>query len=354
MNLFAVRRKFLSYLPGQPRLFGQVAVRRIILAHGETTLCPPAIQLPNDMDGVTAVMEDTTPELERKRIAGGQYQHEPTVALEFTGVRLHLGSIYRGSVSHRLVARHRLPARSAPAISIGEAAIASTYYGSIYFAHLLTDDLTLHLAAETLAPPVTVERRTYGHEPGYIDLLSIKRTLMRSARFRRLYLLEDHGQNRYKRERYNKLRSRLRASAGPAFQTDHIVMIRRGTSGVARKLVNETQVEQFLVARGAIIIEPESLTPTEIARKLLGSRIVVGVEGSHLAHGFMAMAERSCMLTLQPPYRFNSLFKDYTDCLSMRYASLTGQEVEGGFTIDLNRLARILDLIEDTLSHPVI
>jgi hypothetical protein len=94
MNLFAVRRKFLSYLPGQPRLFGQVAVRRIILAYGETTLCPPAIQLPNDMDGVTAVMEDTTPELERKRIAGGQYQHEPTVALEFTGVRLHLGSIY--------------------------------------------------------------------------------------------------------------------------------------------------------------------------------------------------------------------------------------------------------------------
>lgn len=76
------------------------------------------------------------------------------------------------------------------------------------------------------------------------------------------------------------------------------------------------------------------------------AKLVVGVEGSHLIHAMVTIAEGGTLLVLQPPNRFNNPLKDYTDCLGMNYAFLTGHAVEDGFEVDLDQLARLLEQID--------
>ena len=74
-------------------------------------------------------------------------------------------------------------------------------------------------------------------------------------------------------------------------------------------------------------------------------QVVVGVEGSHLLHGLWTIAERGAMLVLQPPFRFNNVGKNYTDCLGQRYAFVIGHPQEGGFVIQLDEFKTVLDMV---------
>jgi len=48
---------------------------------------------------------------------------------------------------------------------------------------------------------------------------------------------------------------------------------------------------------------------------------------------------------LQPPDRFNNVFKDYTDCLGLNYSFVVGHPVAGGFEIRIEDLVRTLDIV---------
>ena len=54
------------------------------------------------------------------------------------------------------------------------------------------------------------------------------------------------------------------------------------------------------------------------------------------------MADQGGILTLQPPYRFNNIYKEYADCLEMKYGFIVGEQVEDGFQINLDRLDQLL------------
>ena len=119
-------------------------------------------------------------------------------------------------------------------------------------------------------------------------------------------------------------------------------------SGDRRLLVNEHEMADVLGRRGFNILDPERLSVAEIMGSALGAEIVCGVEGSHLVHGLFSMADSAAMLVIQPPHRFNNLFKDYTDCLGMRYAFVVAEPQDDGFAVDVDRLGRTLDLIENS------
>lgn len=76
------------------------------------------------------------------------------------------------------------------------------------------------------------------------------------------------------------------------------------------------------------------------------ANMVVGVEGSHLAHGILGAAPGGSMLVLQPPFRFNNAFKERCDLLEITYAFIVGNAVPGGFTVDLNALAKLIDRVQ--------
>jgi hypothetical protein len=339
----------LRAFPGARRELIDTSEKRWELCAAESRRAPAASCLDGDLERVTGVMEDTTMDRELARVRGGVAEHAATIAYRIRDVEVYDGSLYRGAARQRLLRdadAERDEAKVQPAGSgeIEEGAMACTLYGSFYFGHWMTDDLTLHLAAESVGKPLTVARNRYGHEPGYCDLFGIRPSFVTRTRCASLVIFQDFGQNTYKRQRYALLRSRLRSAV--AGTGNARAFIRRGSSGASRSLVNAEQLEAFLAARGFAIVDPERLTPREIAAQLQDAKLVVGVEGSHLMHGVFSMAENGTLCVLQPPYRFNNWSKDMCDCLEMGYAFTTGKTVDGGFIVEQERLERLLEKIE--------
>jgi hypothetical protein len=270
---------------------------------------PAAIYLKNDLDKVTAVTEDTNWEKEMQRIKGGDIEHAATVAYCIPHCDLLDGSIYKGAV--RLPMTKQPPPFLSSKIeeSFDAGVLAATFYGSFYFGHWLTDDLTLYLAAEPLGKPVKPTRKAYGHEPEYLSLFNIQYHNITRAHFDNLTILDDFGQNSYKLKRYQELRSRLQKKANP-INADGRVLIRRGQQGAARVLTNAAEIERTLQDQGFKVVDPEQSTVSELLSVISGARLVVGVEGSHMCHCIYTMAQNGGLCLLQSPFRFNKCIEE--------------------------------------------
>lgn len=339
--------RVLRLLKGR-RTYQETADQQWVLHPRETSLTRRAIYRSEDLDRVTAVHPETTYQHELGRIRGGRVEHMATTVYRLRQAHFLHGYIYHGAMRHCLVTtkEHLFPSLTTEQIE--RAALACTFVGLRYFGHFMTDDLTLALAAESLAQPITVPQPLTAHQIEYRNLFGIHPLPVAQAQCQELLLIEDVGQNRFKRKRYEVMRSRLQqfssaTSSGSSSATSRGVMFLRGASGVRRLLVNESEVAAFLKQQGFAVLDAETLSVAEIVRQTLGAKIVVGVEGSQLVHGLFAMAEGGTMLTLQPPDRFNNVHKDYTDCLDMNYAFVVGNPEPNGFSINIEDLAKTLD-----------
>lgn len=161
-----------------------------------------------------------------------------------------------------------------------------------------------------------------------------------------MLVLKDYGQNSFKRRRYQELRERLRRRFPD--NGSSLIYIRRGTLGARhpRALINGAEVEHFLASLGFRIVDPDVLPGEDIVRQIIGAKIVIGTEGSHLGHAAYAMGEDSVLCVLQPPNRFNNVYKDFTDCLGHRYAFVVGALAVGGFVVEVDEIQRVLAAIE--------
>lgn len=344
IDLTLLTQRVLRLTTGR-KTYQEVCDKQWTLCPGESVVSPPAIYLDGELDKVTAVQPETTYAHEIGRIQGCKIEHGATTAYQLRNAHLLNGYVYKGPMKHTLATTKESLFNSSVTEYIPKAALASTFSGIRYFGHWLTDDLTLALAAQQLATAVTVERKLTEHQVEYSNLFDIHTVPVTQAKCGELIIIDDAGQNRFKRERYEYMRSQLKKFG--LVHSHRGVMLLRGTSGVQRLLVNENEVAEFLKDRGFAIINASKMSATEIVRQTRGAKVIVGVEGSQLTHGLFSMADDGTILTLQPPYRFNNVYKDYTDCLGMKYAFVIGKEVSDGFEINLEDLARTVDKIEN-------
>lgn len=341
---------FLRRVLRKPTSLAQISTKTWTLCAAEETTVPPAIYLPESLARISGVMGDTTMEHELRRIHGGKVRHGATRVHTVTRAHLIGGNLYAGAWKEPLLETAQRFPRRAEVWSAKSGALACSLYGSIYFGHWLRDDLPLTLAAESLDIPVIVARAPYHHERGYRRLLDLERDTCTGAVFERLLVLEDVGQNSFKRRRYEELRARLRSRFGQG--RPGLVYLRRGVMGgrEERTLLNAAEVERFLICRGARVVDPDKMSAEEIVRETLGATVVLSMEGSHKGHAIYAMADDAVLCAFQPPGRFNNVYKDYTDCAGMRYAFVTGRQGEAGFTLDTDDIARTLDLVAERVA----
>jgi hypothetical protein len=309
----------------------------------------PAIYLPADLDRVTGAIEFSNLQSEMESLTSSVREHASTVAYRLHNVSVIQGALYSGRWKERLMTRKRAEKSSGEKGQTTNGVVACTWCGNHYFGHWITDDLTLHLAAQDIGHPIILKRRPYLHESGYRQLLNIQSEQVSCVRFEELIVLRDIGQNAYKRKRYEILRNRLKEQ----FRTCGAkrVLLRRGSLGTSREIVNASEFESYLSAHGFTIIDPENLTPSEIVEQTIGAEVVVGVEGSQIPHALLSMADKGVLCCLQPPRRLANTIKGYTDCLGMRYAMLVGYATPGGFRIDLNDLSHLLEMIDTELAR---
>jgi hypothetical protein len=309
----------------------------------------PSIYLPGDLDRVTDAIEFSNLPQEMEYLTAEVRNHAATVAYRFRNVSVVEGGLYSGRWRERLMTRAKAEADNGPEKRMRSGVVACSWTGNHFFGHWITDDLTLHLAAEEIGHPFILKRKPYLHEPGYRRLLNIWCDQVACTRFDEVVVLRDFGQNAYKRKRYEILRNQLKDQF--RLRRAKRVLLRRGSLGVSREIVNNSEFETFLIAHGFDIVDPEKLTPSEIIEQTMGAEVVIGVEGSQIPHALLTMADKGVLCCLLPPFRFVNTFKGYTDCLGMRYAMLVGHAAPGGFRIDLDDLGRLLEKIDTELAR---
>lgn len=238
-----------------------------------------------------------------------------------------------------------------PVEQYGERTLCSSSISEQYWGHWL-HDVPCHelLAMELGAEPLVLRNRSRQHEDGYRAMLDMPARTVALAHVEKLWLLEDYEINAGRGARLEKIKAKLRnreEMAGPTH-----VYLKRGDTGVGRKLLNENEIVAALEVRGFTILAPEQMESAAIVAGLRSARLVVTVEGSAIAHATLSMAGGGGILVIEPPKRFNMLVRTYCAALGLKFGYTVGDVGEGdGLTQPVDRLLRTIDMMDDAIAR---
>ena len=330
--------------------FGQgpaaAAAETVTIAPAETTVTPPSFRLDGQLDRVTGIAEHSSHALEQIRLGGVPVLHRATLAHRIENAVFAAGRLctYRmidrqsGEQPRRLLARLRE--------GLDNAALPLNHFATIYFGHTVLDGgASLMLApgfGEACIDSV-VSAGMAGHVDRYFALFGLSHRPVHDVRIRNAWIFEDIGMNAHKSARLKQMSAQVRTL--PAIRSGHGVFIRRRGWGVNRAPENEAQLEDFFAARGFDIIDPRDLTVDQIVSRIIGAAVVVGVEGSGMIHGMLALEPGRTVVMLLPPSRLNNMMKNYADGLGLHYAFVVGRSTANGYVIDAEEILRTIDLV---------
>lgn len=243
----------------------------------------------------------------------------------------------------------RQPVLTRPLRRLPEAMLCTDWVIERYFGHWIADGWSREqLALDYAMVPSVLTTAAFTHTGQYRAMTGLHAQSLDNVRVDRLWIIDDRGYNVGRTERYNRVRARLRnatSRGGPRH-----VFIRRGEQAVGRSLLNEQEVTIALEQRGFVVIAPEQMTADAIASTLREARLVVGVEGSALAHANAAADCDACIFAIQSPTAFNSIHRLGTSAARQRFAFSVGDPDQGeSFTMPVERLLRSLSMVESKL-----
>lgn len=332
-------------IQGQTRDIRALASATKELAPSVTTPSAPALYPKGALDQITGLSPWRSWEVEQTLIAGGAMTHGATIAHEIEDVWVSGGYVFKqaskADVGH---GSPQLWDEAWRTDKLEAAHLVSCYAGSKFFGTYMLDTLSLELLPGADASPIAVPTKSYPHSEEYRALLSRPApAVVQRARIKQLTFYEDFGQNPGKRARYQTLRQRLRETVPTPDKPPVGIYLKRGTTGEPRLLTNEAALEDRLAGLGFDIVEPATLTAAEVARRTMEAPLVISVEGSHLSHVIYSMAETGALLVLQPPDRFAMAYKEFTDCMDMRFGFVVGTKTEEGFSIKETDVLQMVD-----------
>ena len=346
INVPKIMRAFRRLLAGRWVSMDSLAKEVRVLHPAEQRRSLPAIYLPGAIEKIAMVSPYRQRDREWQLIKGGSLKYRASVAYRFANVRIFNPYLYCGpSVQHIGYGEERLLTRHVgPKLEIDRANLVVTWNGAYFFGPYLMSEILLELLAENRSQNISMPTRPYQHEAGYRALLRMERPpVITHAVVRELTLFDEPRNNYSKAVRWRELRARLRT--GTARPSQRFVYLKRGATGARRMLENDEQIEAHLRKAGFDVVEPAKLSAQEIVKRTLDAELVVSMEGSHLAHLVYTLSDKGTLLVFQPPDRFALPFKDFTDCLGMRFAFLVGDRTNDGFRIAPDDLDRMMELL---------
>lgn len=336
---YIVRKRLTGH---PPRVLEKAASKTWLIAPATTMTSPASYFLPNQLERVTGwAFSDDFP---RQLIEGGmQVEHASTRGFLIKNVRLIDGALYKNDACSFLRARS---SRWPGVIIHGEVdrgAVYCTTWGNTYFAQWLMDDCVTYPLACAEGTPITTGAILGKHVPEYKNLLGMKPLRLDNSFFRELVIFNDFGHNENRHQRARAMGQRLLRNL--EFAAHPGVFILRGKTGQLRVMRNELEVAEHLrLRRGFRILDPTQADVPTILKTCAGARVVVGVEGSGLAHGIAILEPGAAVLTLQPPDRFVAYYKHHTDWNHQHFGFVVGMPEANGFRIDPDEVERTIDL----------
>lgn len=316
------------------------------IAEPETVFVPPAIRLPGQIERITACEFGAMAEVTAHLRGGFEVTEGPTLGYALRDADLVDGVLYAGRARRHL----RPDSRARPFHAVPEERTSGVLYeswiGNRWFGNWLTDDCLCHMLAEQFGVPVATLPGTRGHAAEYEARLGQRPRRFDRVRFDELILLNDHANNAGRRARATRMRARLLLGVDAPEHPG--VFLLRGTAGDRRLLGDEPEIAARLRdTRGFRVIDPLKADLATILAACGGARVVIGVEGSQLAHGLMTMPPGATLFTLQPPDRVTSVLKIVTDRQGQGFAMVVGRGDRRGFRVDWDEVAATLDLIAE-------
>jgi hypothetical protein len=343
-----------SFLPLTSRLRAKLnrgrsiwkyAAEKIELAPADESPALPIIALPGEFERVLDLAPLTTLALEQHYVSATQIKQGPTIGYRFDDALLADNTLYAAGCLDVARSGNKRPLLLGKYDEFDEAQLCAHSPSNIYFGHWLRDALAMELLAEQRRLlGLCYVRKSWLHEPGYREITRLPGFPVSFALVRKLWVIDDRGLNASWIMRFNELRRRVRSVAHTEGPTR--VFLSRGRSGTSRELLNDHGVMNALVARGFVCVEPEALSARQIVDSLASAKIVVSVEGSALNHAQFALPRGAAILVIQPPKRFTAFHKQISDFSGIRFGYVVGDSEPAGFTLELDRLLRTLDLVE--------
>ena len=182
------------------------------------------------------------------------------------------------------------------------------------------------------------------HMVRYGEKLAMVPRRLGDVHFDELILFEDEANNAGRLARAQDMRARLLTGLTP--QPSPGVFLLRGKSGEARLMRNEIEIAERLAAEhGFQVIHPLDHSIEDLAEACGATRVVAGIEGSHLVHGVAAMPPGGTVLTFHPADRVTTTLKLLSDRWQQHYAMIVGCGGADDFVIDWTEVQHTLDLI---------
>jgi len=270
--------------------------------------------------------------------------HSATEVYRVENVIYDNGYLYKNFVAEHVSSLGR-PTKVA-VTNVENMFLCSTPSGSRYFGDwLVADNLRELLAKEMNIKPLKIRPHTsYEHLPEINKLLNLDEQYSEGViHIKNLYMTADKGYNENKRQRCEKLRSSLRENIKGKSESSMVYISRGEKYSAGRGLTNEADVIKYLLGKGFLILDPTRSSAHEILQQILNCSIVIGIEGSQLAYGFLALKKGGVMLTLQPPYHFQSAFRPRCDAVGVRWGFIVGDEEPNGFSVNIEDIDKILE-----------
>ena len=128
-----------------------------------------------------------------------------------------------------------------------------------------------------------------------------------------------------------------------------LVYLRRGNTGVPRPIEKEPELIEMLLRHQFVVADVEADPLEKLLETLVTARIVVSMEGSHLAHCPFSVPQKSGILVLQPADRFASIHRGWSMCQGVQFGFVVGTRGPSGYVFSNSEIERTLDLMIEKL-----
>lgn len=305
--------------------------------------CRPALFVPEQLDRVKRCAFSRSLESEVEKLSTTRWTSRPAAICELRDVLVLGGHVFHGEGRNLLKDSGVLKALFGTLRHIDHVAVPNSFLGLHYFGHWLRDDCSGYELARSFGPVASISGLSYRDLPAYARWFEQNWDEWGGFFAKSATFFSDIGFGSSKANRLRRLRARVRERIKPEGGAK-VVLIRRELGDALREPRNEAELLTRLQQAGVRVVDGERAIE-EVLPEIIDADVIIGMEGSQLAHAVMLLREGGAVIALQTPLRFYNPHHEWCRLLGMRYGTVIGSAVTDGFEIDGEEVIRMIDRV---------
>lgn len=314
------------------------------------------IYLKEDLDKVTKSPFGITLKQEFNELIRTTYTSGPFYHYQLKNILLLKNRIYFDKYEYLLNPLEK-PVRiynSKKVVNYSNAAFSSMRISTVFFGHWLHEELMLIDYLQPKKNIVTTSLMTPQKEE-IKELFNLKFDVSPFAYINIADMYEGWQHSSIYVDVLKKYKEKISLITFKGQENPHrysVVYLKRGPSGVTRQIANESDLLDFLSKNYDVTSYIAETTPIkELYAAIFNADLIIGVEGSQLAHAIVAGRTGAVLICIQPPFRFYNPFKNYCADAGLKYSIFVGEQSDNNniFNVDIQRFKYLLNKVENQI-----